>query len=167
MEADWSVEVGPHLAVIDGEWPGFVDLRGNRKAAERIPEAQQHRALEEALAASEIDPPEFDCAEEDARTGLACYIDVLAREPVLFASFRRQEAWAQAVVDRLRGCPVARGRVDVVVRGARAAGEDGFGITLYAAGCGRDSAAGQTAWEGVLRAAITATINEAEILPLR
>lgn len=187
MEADWSVEVGPQLAVIDAGWPGFVDLRGGRDGFKQISEAARHKALREALAAlnapesplftvkcdvwtlesGEIDPAEFDCAPEEAKAGMACYLDVLAREPGIFSAFARQEAWAQAVVVRLRECAIGGGRVDLVVRGAHAGGQDGFGITVYAAGCGRDSRAAQAAWEGILRAAVTATINEAEILPLR
>jgi hypothetical protein len=187
MQADWSVEVGPQLDVIDADWAGLVDLRANPEAVEQIPEAARYRPLAEVLATlneaesplftakcdvwglaeSEIDRDEFDAADGAAQTGMACYIDVLAHEPGLYASFARVEAWAQAVVVRLRECAIAEGRVDLVVRGANAGGAEGFGITLYAAGCGRDSAAAQTAWEAVLRAAVAATISEAEILPLR
>jgi hypothetical protein len=187
MEADWSVEVGPQLDRIDGDWDGLVDLRHDPATVAQVGEAVRYRPLAEALAAlnaadsplftvksdvwglaeNEIDADEFDARAGAAQAGMACYIDVIAREPGLYASFARHEAWAQAVVDRLRGCAVAQGRVDLVVRGARAGGEEGFGITLYAAGCGGDSAAAQTAWEAVLRAAVAATINEAEILPLR
>jgi hypothetical protein len=186
MEADWSVEVGPQLDAIDGDWDGFVDLRRAPAAVDGIAEAARYQPLRDALAAlnagesplftakcdvwglaeGEVDADEFD-AGGTAQTGMACYIDVLAREPGLYASFARHEAWAQAVVDRLRESPIRCGRVDLVVRGARADGAEGFGITLYAAGCGCDSAAAQTAWEAVLSAAVTATISEAEILPLR
>ena len=187
MEADWSVEVGPQLDAIDADWPGLVDLRADPGAIMQIAEAVRYRAIAGALTAlnasdsplftskcdvwglaeNEIDRDEFDVPAGAAQAGTACYIDVLAREPGLFSSFARHEAWTQAVVDRLRESPIRCGRVDLVVRGARAGGEDGFGVTLYAAGCGSDSAAAQTAWETVLRAAVTATINEAEILPLR
>jgi hypothetical protein len=185
MEADWSVEVGPQLDLVDADWEGFVDLRATPGAVEQISEAARYGPLRDALMSlnadesplftakcdvwglveGEIDANEFDAAGV-SQTGMACYIDVLAREPGLYASFARHEAWAQAVVERLRESPVRCGRVDLVVRGARAGGVDGFGITLYAAGCGCDSAAAQTSWEAVLRAAVTATINEAEILPL-
>jgi hypothetical protein len=186
MEADWSVEVGPQLDTIDAWWAGYVDLQREPHAVTRIGEAARYKPLEEALAAlnapesplctvkcdvwglaeSEIDPDEFDAAAGAAQTGMASYIDVLAREPGLYGSFARHEAWAQAVVERLRERPIAQGRVDLVVRSAQAGGAEGFGITLYAAGCGGDSAAAHTAWEAVLRAAVAATINEAEILPL-
>jgi hypothetical protein len=186
MEADWSVEVGPQRDEIDADWAGFVDLRAAPAAVERISEGARYQPLRDALTAlnaeespllttkcdvwglteGEIDADEFDAAGA-SQTGMACYIDVLAREPGLYASFARHEAWAQAVVERLRESPIRCGRVDLVVRGARAGGVEGFGITLYAAGCGCDSAAAQASWESVLRVAVTATINEAEILPLR
>jgi hypothetical protein len=187
MEADWSVEVGPQTDVIDAGWPGYVDLRHEPGAVTRVAEAARYRPLTEALAAlnaaesplctvkcdvwglaeSDIDRDEFDAAEGAAQAGMASYIDVLACEPGLYGSFARHEAWAQAVVLRLREFPIAQGRVDLLVRSAQAGGAEGFGITLYAAGCGCDSAAAHTAWEAVLRAAVAATINEAEILPLR
>ncbi|HTW47521.1 MAG TPA: hypothetical protein VMD92_06215 [Acidobacteriaceae bacterium] len=187
MEADWSVEVGPQLDEIDADWPGLVDLRATPGAVEGIAEAARYQPLRDALVAlnaaesplhtakcdvwglaeNEIDAGEFNAAAGAAQAGMACYIDVLAREPGLYASFARHEAWARAVVVRLREYAIPQGRVDLVVRGARSGGAAGFGITLYAAGCGRDSAAAHEAWEAVLRAAVTATINEAEILPLR
>lgn len=187
MEADWSVEVGPQLAVIDAGWPGFIDLRASRDSVVQIPETKGHQALREVLLAlnapesplftvkcdawelksSEIDPAEFDCTPADAQMGVACYVDVLARETAIFGVFARHEAWAQAVAVRLREFAFGCGRVDLVVRGAHAGGQEGFGITLYAAGCGEDSKAAHAAWGAVLRAAVAATINEAENLPLR
>jgi hypothetical protein len=187
MEADWSVEVGPQLDVVDADWDGFVDLRVRPQAVSQIAEAARHQVLADALLAlnaaesplftakcdiwglaeNEIDPDEFGAAGGSTHTGMACYVDVLAREPGLYASFPRHEEWAQAVVLRLREYPIQCGRVDLVVRGAHAAGADGFAISLYAAGCGQDSAAAQSSWEAVLQAAVAATINEAEILPLR
>jgi hypothetical protein len=187
MEADWSVEVGPQLDGMDVDWDGCVDLRATPDAVGEIPEAARHGPLREALAAlngaesplftskcdvwglteAEIDPDEFGAAAGGTRAGMACYIDVLAREPGLYASFARHEAWAQAVVDRLREYPIPQGRVDLVVRGAQAGGQEGYGITLYAAGCGCHADAAQAAWAAVLRAAVTATISEADVLPLR
>jgi len=181
------VEVGPQLAVIDAGWPGFIDLRASRDDVVQVSEAKCNEAVREALLAlnapesplftvkcdlwelesSEVDPAEFDCTPADAQKGVACYVDVLARETAIFAVFARHEAWAQAVAVRLREFAFGCGRVDLVVRSAHAGGREGFGITLYAAGCGEDSKAAYAAWGGVLRAAVAATINEAENLPLR
>jgi hypothetical protein len=116
-----------------------------------------------ALAGEEIDPLEFDCAAAEAGVGMASWIDLIARDPELFASFERHEGWARRAVAGMRSLPVAQGRVDLVIRGATAGGNDGFGITLYAAGCGVDTGAAQAAWESILRAAVPVTMREAAL----
>jgi hypothetical protein len=177
MEADWSAEIGPGLPTIDADWPGFIDLRGHPEALLQIPEAAPFPALREALTSlnapnsplmtakcdiwtlnpDELDPSEFDCPQAEASTGTACYIDILLRDPGSSKSFAHHETWVRAVTTHLRTLPITHGRVDLVVRAAH----PGFGITLYAAGCGTDTAAAQTAWEAVVRAAVTVTIAEA------
>src|SRR5690242_15140068 len=107
MEADWSVEIGPGLPVIDAAWDGFVDLRSSPEKIHAIVEARQHPALREALLmlngagspvfttkcdcwrlpVAEIDPDEFGATREIARVGFASYIDVVERDPSRFASF--------------------------------------------------------------------------------
>ncbi|MFZ0630534.1 MAG: hypothetical protein WAM56_04530 [Acidobacteriaceae bacterium] len=180
MEADWAVEVGGEASWIDVEWEGFVDLRRGGGAVDEIVEAREHPALRTALMKLNgpgsplftskcdvwtleegIDPLEFDCTAEEARTGLACYIDVIAREPGLFGSFAEHEAWARRASLALRGEPVRRARVDLVVRAAARGETEGLGVTLYAAGCGVDSSEAEAAWGEVLRAAVVATMKEA------
>ncbi|HEX3987106.1 MAG TPA: hypothetical protein VHX13_10905 [Acidobacteriaceae bacterium] len=180
MEADWAVEIGGDGARIEVDWAGFVDLRGDAGAADRIGEAREHSALGAALialngrespvftskcdvwtmSAGEIDPLEFDCEAGEAQAGLASYIDVMARESAMFTSFAGHEAWARRAALALRNEPVRSGRVDLVVRAAMSNGEDGFGVTLYAAGCGVDSLAAEAAWGEVLRASVVATMRE-------
>ncbi|MFP5230952.1 MAG: hypothetical protein ACLGXA_25330 [Acidobacteriota bacterium] len=182
MEADWSVEIGASLPIIDADWPGFVDLRADRNRIATIPEAVEP-ALRAALldlnredspvftskcevwelAAEEIDPDEFACDPSVAcQAGRASWIDVLARDADVFASFDAQEAWVRRIAARLREEPGAHGRVDAVVRAALTAGREGFAITLYAAGCGVDTQAARAAWERVLAAAVAATMREAQ-----
>jgi hypothetical protein len=39
MEADWEVEIGGGAAVIEAEWPGWIDLRKQPERASEIAEA--------------------------------------------------------------------------------------------------------------------------------
>ena len=181
MEADFGVEIGPGLGVIDADWPGWVDLRVEPARVGEIAEAAEHAALREALeqlngpespvftckcdvwrlGADEIDADEFWCGAADALTGVASYVDVVARNAEVFGSFKEHESWARRAVEPLKAEAVSQGRADLVVRAAVAGRREGFGITLYAAGCGVDKEAAEAAWERVLRAAVTATMSEA------
>ena len=179
MEADWAVEIGSSLARIDADWAGRVDLRERPEALAAIAEAADYPALEDALvllnsAASpvftskcdvwlltpeEIDPLEFEADSETSVIGVACYIDVLAGEAERFASFERHAAWVREAALQLREIPVANGRCDVVVRAATWEGREGFGLTVYAAGCGADTQDAETAWGAILQAAVTVTMR--------
>ena len=180
MEADWGAEIGSDLPRMVVPWEGFVDLTLHPEAVTTLEEAAAQPALARALrqfnasdsrlltskcdvwelTAEEIDPYEFGCSGDDALTGIASYIDVIARDPSLFCSFARHEAWATTLVQRLHESPVRDGRVDITIRSAEVstAPQQGFGITLYCAGCGADSGSAAAAWEKVLEAAIAATI---------
>jgi hypothetical protein len=179
VEADWSVEIGAGLPVIDADWPGFVDLRRDLRSIDSIPEAIAEPALREALVvlngadspvftskcdlwmpgAEEIDTDELGCTSYVA--ALASWIDVVTREAGLFVSFEAHEAWIRRATQQLRGDAIPNGRVDLVVRAAVAGEREGFGLTLYVTGCGVDTQAAHAAWEQVLRAAVAATMREA------
>ncbi|MGA8109429.1 MAG: hypothetical protein WBD46_16260 [Acidobacteriaceae bacterium] len=181
MEADWAVEIGPELASIDAGWDGWIDLRSHPERVGEIAEAEERPALRGALlllnrtespvftskcdgwplAAGEIDPLEFEAAPEECGSGVAGYVDVLACDAAVFRSFAQHEAWARQTALELRGVARQRARVDLVVRAAAFRGEDGFGITLYAAGCGRDTRTAEAAWGAALQAAAAATIRVA------
>ena len=188
MEADWSAEVGGDLPLIAVPWAGFVDLRSHPEGVSGIAEAAAYPALREALILlnrpgapvftskcdvwtlerAEIDPYEFDCDTEDGGTGVASYIDVIARDAAVFGAFDRHEAWVRFTTQALRRLPVRNGRVDLTIRAAsldaRMEREFGFGVTLYAAGCGASADAALTAWGAVLLAAVTATMNTGVLL---
>jgi hypothetical protein len=155
MDADWSAAIGPALPEIHVPWEGFVDLRQTPAELHAIAEAARFPALARALTTlnapgswlftaksdvwsmtdAEIDPYEFAALPENALCGAASYIDLLVREETNF------------------------GRVDLVIRAAVVDGLEGYGITLYAAGCGTDTAGALTSWESVLSATVLATIG--------
>jgi hypothetical protein len=179
MEADWAAEVGPDLPSIDVPWDGFVDLRQDPSAVLALAEAAAHPALRESLVAlnsdhspvltakcdvwtlagDEIDPDEFAAQTEQAREGFASYIDMLQRDPARVASFEFHERWVRGLTGRLRKISRPTGRVDLVIRPASTDSSPGYGLTLYAAGCGADAATAYASWGAVLRIAVTATMN--------
>lgn len=179
MEADWSAEIGAGLPEIHAPWAGFVDLRRNPAALQAISEATSFPALARALAimnsdqsavfstksdvwsmeSDEIDRYEFDALAADARFGVSSYIDVLERSNENLISYDFHERRAKQVTGVLRAAPMRNGRVDLVIRAAIVDSREGFGITLYAAGCGSDAASALASWESVLIAAVLATMK--------
>lgn len=184
MEADWSVEIGPGLPCIDGSWEGFIDLRAAPSAVDSIPGATKLPALRAALLAlnaassqvfttkcdtwaltgEDIDPYEFGASAEQARCGFASYIDILERDATRFASFTFHEQRGRYLTAHLRAINLENGRVDFVLRTAFVQDQSGYGLTLYAAGCGADDASAYASWKQVLAAAAAATIATAEQL---
>jgi hypothetical protein len=181
MEADWAAEIGSDFPSIDVPWEGFIDLRKNSVVIETISEAVSHPALSTALrmlnakdspvftskcdrwtiADEALDPDEFAAPAEEAQIAVASYIDISQRDPIRLASFDFHESWAKRLTAALRTIPVIKGRVDLILRPATVDQSSGFGITLYAAGCGADAETAETAWQAVLAAAIPATIKSA------
>lgn len=179
MEADWSVEVGPGLLCIEASWEGFVDLGSSPEKLASIEEARRHSAIRKALpwlndagspvfttkcdtwtlAQEEIDPDEFAATHETACAGFASYIDIVERDAARFASFEFHERRVRGLTATLRGLAMQHGRVDFVVRSAVLREQSGFGLTLYAAGCGATEADAYTAWQSVLASAVAATIG--------
>jgi hypothetical protein len=178
----WNVS-GNVLGNTSGE--GFIDLRQNSAAIYGIPEAAAHPALREALitlnssasplftakcdlwtlSQSEIDPDEFASSPEDAHHGTASYIDVLCRDLTAFASFEFHERCARRLTDLLRPRDLSNGRVEIVLRPSLVDEHPGFGLTLYAAGCGASSIEAHNAWQTVLSAAVAATISAVSLPP--
>jgi hypothetical protein len=181
MEADWEAQVGPELPVIQPSWEGFVDLRRDPVAIRDIPDAARYPAMARALTILngdessfftaksdvwsvpevDIDPYEFAADRGDTRAGIASYIDVVEFEAANFASYSWHEHRARNLIADLRDTPVRNGRVDVVIRAALAGEREGYGFTLYTAGCGDDEAAAIAHWESVLNAAVAATMRTA------
>jgi hypothetical protein len=185
MEADWAAELGSDLPSIDIPWEGFVDLRHAPSGIRAVEEASKHPALREALltlnskaspvftskcdvwtlASSEIDPDEFDAPAENPHDGVASYIDLLQIDPGKFASFEFHELWARGLTRHLQGLTLTNGRVEFVIRAASIDLHSGYGLTLYAAGCGADTSSAYAAWQAVLRATVIATMDSVVFPP--
>lgn len=158
---------------------GYVNLRQNASAISQISEAVRYSVLAEGLLrlnaadspfitakcdvwrqAEPVDAYEFDAEPEDAQVMMASYLDVVLRgdRPI---EFKVYETLARNLVARLQEVPLKNGRVDCIVRSAWVDGQSGFGLTLYAAGCGADAAAADEHWKCVLQQAVEATITTA------
>ena len=180
MEADWAVEIGAGAPWIDADWSGFVDLRAHPEAVTSIAEAPRGSALREmllrlnaprshvftskcdlwTLASDDLDPIEYNSSLDEALHGVASWIDILPRDAPLFGSFQQQESWVRRIVSQLHTEPLANGRVDLVIRAAHAARQDGFALTLYAVGCGADSSSARSSWQRILRTAVNVTMDQ-------
>jgi hypothetical protein len=155
MEADWEIELGGGAAVIDANWPGFVNLRRHPKKASELSEVLLLPALAPALVrlnssgsalytvksdvwpVTEIDPLEFDAPLEMAMHGLAAYVDCLHRDPQLWFDPSSTIAWCKKFCAVLRAVPLRCCRADLVMRHAITAPDiDSIGITAYFAACG-------------------------------
>lgn len=148
MEADWEVEIGGGAPVIEALWPGFIDLRSRPERMGEIQEAGEFVALGNLLLAlnahgSPLWTSKCDLwrpASSGEESSLACYIDLLPRASIVFASWEEAERLCRRWVERLclgnaPGCSF-----ELVVRQAVAGALEGFGITAYLAGEGTDPA---------------------------
>lgn len=155
MEADWEVEIGGGAAVIEADWPGFVDLRVEPKRILEIAEAAAYPPLAGLLlalngAGSAVWTSKCDRWEPEPGA-LATYIDMLPREGGVFAELEHVECFCRAYVDRLAriefpecggGAGLALEQevdadsgpaytIELVIRAAIAGQAEGFGITAY------------------------------------
>lgn len=155
MEADWEVEIGCGAPVVAQKWEGLVDLRRHPEAAAHLPEAAELAGLAAVLVrlnqadspvwtakcdvweSAEFDPLELDAESEDVSMGVASYVDLLPREPVMWATHESAAEWCRHVCLRLHGIALRNCRVDLVVR-ASDDGEAiaGHAVTAYATAVG-------------------------------
>jgi hypothetical protein len=187
MEADWSVELTAGDPVIIVPWAApsdhprkcaFVDLRLGAHLIDEIEEARPVPELRAALlllnnAASPLwtvkcdtwkgdspmDPYEMDAAPEDTTRSIGCYIDLLARDSGLQASFDRQERWVRAVVESLRSVPARAARVELVLRRAQVNHVVGYGVSWFVEGCGATAERARQAWSEALNLALPVIIG--------
>jgi len=170
MEADWEVEIGGGVPVIEALWPGFVDLRQSPDHIGEIAEAAAFPPLARLLLALNAtgallwtakcdlwEPVAEECAEPerssatDARTvPLACYIDLLPRQSLVFLRWEEAEAFCREWVYRLAALEMPECCVELVVRQAIAGAVEGFGFTAYLSAAGSDQPSAAKALEAAL-----------------
>jgi hypothetical protein len=158
MEADWEFEIGGDAPVLDAYWPGFVNVRDEPWRVAEVAETWELQGLAAALlklneigspvwtsktdvfVPEQVDADELDAGEDEAKCALACYIDVLKRNPQVWSALAGAEHDCRRLCARLREAPLRCCRVDVVIRRARVAQVDGLGATIYLTACGRTAA---------------------------
>ena len=183
MEADWSVQVGADLPAIVVPWEGFVDLRPNPLLAHDLTETAGTPMLTQslirlnqessrvftskcdfwALSPDDIDPLEFGALLKDAKEGIACYVDVIARNRTTFASFEAHEAWVQIATNEMRKVRMPQCRTEFVVRPSTVDEREGYALTLYVMSCGATQEAASSVFDDALVAAVTITMEKAAI----
>jgi hypothetical protein len=195
MEADWEVEIGPGAPVIDGAWSGIVDLERKPGRIKEVIEARDFEPLAKALLSlnatlplsptspnlllpirttkcdlwpvTGLDPDEMEATPAACLCGMAVYIDLLPRESGTFPDLAAAESWARELVRRLRPIPSPASRVDLVIRQAVTARQDGLGITAYVTGCGENSWKARESLSRALRTLAEAVTDSSSELNFR
>ena len=170
MEADWEMEIGGSAPVIDTSWTGFEDLRRSPERASALPETQELSGLAEALVRlnadtssvwtskcdvwelEELDPDELDAPIGSAVSGIACYIDLLARRDGDWADPVQAEEWCNSICSSIRAIPLGSCRLDLIIRCAVIAPDDrnGLGVTAYLSACGPNRGAATVVLQSAL-----------------
>jgi hypothetical protein len=139
MEADWEVEIGGGAAVIEAEWPGFIDLHSDPDRVHEMDEVTGFAPLGKLLRALNAPASPLwtaKCDVWEAEPGeLCCYVDLLPVQGRVFAEWADAEKFCHGVVDRLAARPDLQNNpettVDLVIRAAVAGKTEGFGVTAY------------------------------------
>jgi len=189
MFAEWSAECSAEDPVLVVPWkdPGglaeFIDLRANPYDLHRIPEAEQHQPLMQALRAlnatrspvftakcdawplapDELGPLRFnlDLAPADAPAGFASYIDLVWRERSVFTSFHQQEQILHRLTRHAALLDRPYAALDCVVRPALVdldGPQEGYALSLYVKALGADPQAACDEWAAALNA-VTALLR--------
>jgi len=158
MDADWEVEIGGGAPVIEANWQGFIDLRANPERVGEICEAASFPPLTALLlglngAHSPVWTAKCDLWEPEEAAGsssLACYVDLLPVEGMVFAEWQQAEEFCRDFVKRLAQAGPSDCSVELVIRQAIAGATEGFAITAYISAAGTDRAAAATALTAAL-----------------
>lgn len=180
MEADWEIEIGADAPLIEARWPGFVDLAHHPERARELAETLQFEELAAALIrlngsdspvwttkcdvwpTDDFDPDEMDAPDMESLLAVACYIDLLPRDPVLWLASENAVQWCKKLCARLRCLPLRSSRADLVVRGL-AGNTDGYevGVTAYLSACSGTEAEAQSRLASALAVFADAVATEA------
>ena len=155
MEADWEIEIGGDAPLIEAHWPGFVNLQLHPERAGDLAEALQIEGLASALIrlnandspvwttkcdvwpTVDFDADELDAPHVEGLHAVACYIDILPRNPRAWLVRENAVQWCKELCARVRCLPLGSCRADLVVRGAvMNADRCDVGVTTYLTACG-------------------------------
>jgi hypothetical protein len=98
--------------------------------------------IEPAVGSLDRNRPEADAGKTGVPAALACYIDLLPRQNLLFAHWEQAESFCRAWVHRVESVDLRFGQIDLIVREAVAGDTEGFGITVYVSVVGTAPLAG-------------------------
>ncbi len=188
MFAEWSAECGAEDPVLIVPWQDpagsatFVDLRLHPYDFDRLPEAEQHPPLMQALRALnaprsavftakcdawvleteemerlqlDLDLPALDAVE--TRAGFASYIDLLWRERTIFASFHQQGQQLHRLTRLAAPLDHPFAALDCVVRPAfidLAGPQEGFSVSVYVKALGSDHDSAAEHWSAALESVV-------------
>jgi len=181
MLAEWSAECSADDPILIVPWHdpssglAFVDLRASPYDLDSIPEADRHPPLMQALRALNsarspvftakcdawpLGPDELeslrlnlDLGPNDASAGFSSYIDLIARDRSLFASFPRQEQLLRRVTRLAAPLDHPSAALDCVLRPALLELEDtrqGYAVSLYVKALAADTRAAYRNWSAAL-----------------
>jgi hypothetical protein len=169
VQADWEIEWGGDVPVIDACWPGCVHLRAHPERISSVVEVDVLPGLKDALARlnqmdrpfwtakcdvwtlDEVDPDELDAPRPSATNGIACYIDLLPASPMEWREPSDALACCKEVCGALAASPLCACRADLVIRRAYTGpGQDAAGVTIYLSACGANSSEAKARLEAAL-----------------
>jgi hypothetical protein len=178
LQADWEIEIGGDAPVIDASWPGFMDLRNRPGRAAALPEVRLLPQLAPALVhlntphspfftakcdvwpLDQIDPLEFEASSESSSFALACYIDMVPRDPELWPRHEQAIAWCEGLCARLHVATLPNCRADLILRRAIVAPDrHTYGLTAYLSACGARAEAAHTQLAAALAAFVDAVAS--------
>jgi hypothetical protein len=177
MHVDFSVELGPKDDCLELPWASpdgslrYYDLRRQPELLLNIQEAFDNEELGHFLAAINSPASLFETskcdlwttrelAEEELIYGAECkcasYIDLVFSEPELRYSFPQHEELAHTLSGLLKRVPIISSAAEFAIRRCHYAAasqekQDGFGITFYLSGYGKDESAARGHWNIGLR----------------